>query len=485
MLKQMRKNSRIFLYILIVAFIAWLAFDAINTAQRNPYAGSIFGKKILINEYQKAYIAAKTKAILTYGDRIRDVQKDLNLEDDAWNRLILLSEAKKQKIRVGDKEIVDFIKGIGIFHDKNGKFSNSLYEQILRYSLGLTPVEFEEQVRGDLTIQKLIEKENQKVALTDEDVLKEYKFVNEKAKADYILFKAQDYLAQAVCTEDEIKSYFEKNKTAFNLPEQVNVQYIGKGFPVNTDEEKNKIRKEMKDISYELAGEKELEGVAKKFSLPVKETGFFDRETKIPDIGWDLQFANSALSLQTGDISGLIETKTGVYILKVKEKKPARQAEFAQVKEKAEKFLRAEKAAEIAKAKATEALSAIKARLEKKEKFEDITKNLSLTVKDTDAFTRNSYIQGLGVTPEFAKAVFSLKEGEVFGEPVKTHDGYAIARQTALIPIDENKYKEEKDKFREQLLAQKKYFNSMSWFFELKKRSDLRSNPDNFQSGRK
>ena len=100
-------------------------------------------------------------------------------------------------------------------------------------------------------------------------------------------------------------------------------------------------------------------------------------------------------------------------------------------------------------------------------------------------FTRNSYIQGLGVTPEFAKAVFSLKEGEVFGEPVKTHDGYAIARQTALIPIDENKYKEEKDKFREQLLAQKKYFNSMSWFFELKKRSDLRSNPDNFQSGRK
>ena len=54
-----------------------------------------------------------------------------------------------------------------------------------------------------------------------------------------------------------------------------------------------------------------------------------------------------------------------------------------------------------------------------------------------------------------------------------------------MIPIDENKYKEEKDKFREQLLAQKKYFNSMSWFFELKKQADLRSNPDNFQSGRK
>jgi peptidyl-prolyl cis-trans isomerase D len=481
MLKQIRENSRIFLYILIVAFVAWLAFDAITTTQQNPYAGSIFGKKILINDYQKAYLAAKTKALLTYGDKIRDVQKDLNLEDDAWNRLILLAEAKKQGIKVGDKEIVDFIKGIGIFHDNNGKFSNDLYGQILRYSLGLTPVEFEEQVRGDLTIQKLIEKENQNVALTDEDVLKEYKFANEKAKASYVPFKAQDYLAQAACTEDEIRSYFEKNKDAFKVPEQVNVEYIGKAFPANTDAEKDKIRKEMKDVSYELAGEKELEGVAKKFSLPVKETGLLDRETRIPDIGWDLQFANVALSLQPGDISGLVETKTGVYILKVKEKKPARQAEFAQVKEKTEKFLKAEKAEEIAKAKAAEALAAIKTRLEKKEKFEDIAKNLSLTIKETDAFTRNSYIQGLGVAPEFAKAVFSLKEGEVFGEPVKTHDGYAIARQAALIPIDENKYKEEKDKFKEQLLAQKKYFNSMSWFFELRKRADLKSNLDQSQ----
>lgn len=483
MLKQMRKNSRIFLYILIVAFVAWLAFDVINTAQRNPYAGSIFGKKVLTNDYQKAFIAARTKAILTYGEKIRDVQKDLNLEGDAWDRLILLAEAKKQKIKADDKEMVDFIKGIAIFHDKNGKFSNSLYEQILRYSLGITPVEFEEQIRGDLTIQKLLEKENEKVALTDEEILKEYKFVNEKAKADYIPFKAQDYLAQATCTEDEVKSYFEKNKAAFKIPEQVNAQYIGKVFPENAGEEKDKIRKEMKDISYELAAEKDLEGVAKKFSMQVKETGFFDRETKIPDIGWDLQFANTALSLQTGDLSGLVETKTGVYILKVKEKKPSRQAEFAEVKDKAEKSLKAQKSEDLAKAKAAEALSAIKARLDKKEKFEDIAKSMSLTLQETGAFNRNSYIQGLGAAPEFAQAAFSLKEGEIFGEPVKVHDGYVIARQTALIPIDENKYNEEKDKFKEQLLAQKKYLNSMSWFFEIKKQADLKSNLNKPQGG--
>ncbi len=483
MLKQMRKNSRVFLYILIVAFVAWLAFDAINTAQRNPYAGSIFGKKVLINDYQKAFTASRTKAILTYGDKISDVKNDLNLEGDAWDRLILLAEAKKQKISVGDKEIVDFVKGISIFHEKDGKFSKSLYEQLLRYGLGITPVEFEEQVRGDLAIQKLMEKENEKVSLTDEDVLKEYTSANEKAKADYILFKAQDYLTQASCTDDEIKSYFETNKAAFKIPEQVNVQYIGKTFSENTDEEKDKIRKEMKDISYELAAEKDLEGAAKKFSLPVKETGLFSGETKIPDIGWDLQFANTALSLKAGDISGLVETKTGVYILTVKEKKPARQAELDEVKDKAENSLKARKSEDIARAKTAEALSAIKARLDGKEKFEDIVISLSLASKETEAFSRNSYIQGLGAVPEFAQAVFSLKEGEVFGEPVKVYDGYVITRRTASVPIDENKYKEEKDKFKEQLLSQKKYFNSMTWFLGLKKRADLKSNLDKPKGG--
>lgn len=478
MLKAIRQNAKIFLYLLIAAFILWLIFDVLNFTRVNPYAGKIFNKAVPINEFQKAYTAARTKAIFTYGDKIREI-KNLDLENDAWDRLILLYETKKKKLSVSDKEVVSFIKNLGIFQEKTGKFSRRFYDELLRYSLGLTPAEFEEQIRQDLAIQKLIDKQNRIVEITDEEVLKEYKLANEKVKISYILFKAQDYLAQVTATDDEIKAFFEQNRANFTIPSQVNVQYFGKPFSNETEEEKQKIRREIKDISYEFAGKNEdLDGVAKKFSISVKETGFFDRESQIPDIGWDIDFADTALSLEQGKISSPVETKTGIYILKVKGIKPPRPAELTEVKEKVENELEKQKAENIAKTKAAETLATIETRLENKEQFEEIAKSLSLPIKETEPFDRVSYIEGLGMSPSAAKAAFSLKEGGIFNEPVKAHDGYAIIRRIAFIPIDDNKYSQEKDKFEEQLLAQKRYLNFLTWFEELKKQANLTSNLD-------
>lgn len=481
MLKQIRENARIPLYILIVAFIGLYAVSGHDT---NPQAGKIFGKKVLISDFQKAYIGARTQLIMRYGELPRDTKIEAAIEDEAWNRLIMLYEAKKERIKVNDKEIVDYVKGINAFNDKSDRFSKRQYEEILKYSFGLTPREFEQQVKENLMIGKLVDNHSQDIKLTDDDVLREYKFLNEKAKADYILFKTAGYLPQVTVTEDEMKAYFEKNKEAFNIPEKVNVEYIAKAFTDNEEETKQKIRKEMKDISYELAANTDLAGAAKKSSLEVKETGLFDRESNIPGIGYDLKFADAALALAAGQVSNPIETKAGVYIIKIKEKKPSRAAEFGEIKGSVEQALKFEKADAIAKAKAQEALSAIKAGLEKKGNFDDIAKGLSLSVKKTDAFARNQYIEGLGVAPEFAEAAFSAKQGDVFGEAVRVHDGYAIVKQDSIIPIDEKKYHEEKDKLKNMMQEQKKYFVSITWFAELKKKANLQNNIDKVRGRR-
>ena len=475
MLKQIRENARIPLYILIAAFIGLYAVMPHETAAP---AGKIFGKKILLSDFQKAYNSAKTQLKIRYGKLPDSSKLEPVIEDEAWNRLIMLYEAKKEHIKVGDKEIVDSIKGISAFNDNSGRFSKRQYEEILKYAFGLIPAEFEDQVRENLMIDKLIEKHSDNAKITDDDVLREYKFLNEKAKADYVLFRAADYLPQVAATEDEIKAYFEKNKTEFKIPAQVNAEYIAKPFPDDKEETKQKIRKEMKDISYEFGVDTDLVAAAKKFSLEVKETGFFNRETDIPGIGYDLKFADTALSLAVGQVSSPLETKTGVYIIKIKEKKPERQAALSEVKDAVEKNLKAEKADAIAKAKAQEALKAIKAALEKKESFEAAVKELSLSVKKTDAFARGQYIEGLGTTPEFAEAAFSVKQGEVFGDAVKVHDGYVIVKQDSIIPIDDKKFQEEKDKLKKALLEQKKYFASITWFNELRKKADPQSNLD-------
>ncbi|KPK42527.1 MAG: hypothetical protein AMJ78_02240 [Omnitrophica WOR_2 bacterium SM23_29] len=484
MLKKIRKNAKIFLWLLIIAFVIWLAADVILTRQGGAYAGVMFGRKVPFSEYKKAWEAARTTAIFTYGDKFRKVAENLNLDEEAWNRLILLHEAKRQGLRSDDSEVVNLIKDMAIFKDKGGNFDRKTYEYILRYTFGLTPRDFEEQVRGEITIKKLIDKQNELVQLTDEEILKEYKLINEKVKAGYVLFETEKYLSGVSYTEDELKEFFENNTRTFIIPERVNVEYFGRAFSDETEEAKDRIKKELQGISDEILEKKDFEEVAKKYSMQIKETGFFGKEDKIAGIGRSLYFANVALSLNPGQISEPIEIemRNGIYILRVKEKKEARPAKFAEVKEKAERALKTKKAEDKAKEKAKEVQLTIKSRTEKKDKFEDIIKDLSLKIEQTDAFTRNTYIKGLGLAREFINAAFSLKEGEVYNEPVKVHNGYAILKLSAFIPIDEKKYEEEKEKFKGQLLAQKRYINFLTWFYGLKERANLRSNLERLRS---
>ncbi|MDD5270245.1 MAG: SurA N-terminal domain-containing protein, partial [Candidatus Omnitrophica bacterium] len=57
----------------------------------------------------------------------RDPQVETALEEQAWDRIILLAQAKKERVKVDDKEIVAFVKKIDAFNDKDGWFSKKLY----------------------------------------------------------------------------------------------------------------------------------------------------------------------------------------------------------------------------------------------------------------------------------------------------------------------------------------------------------------------
>ncbi|MFA6356621.1 MAG: hypothetical protein WCY23_05890, partial [Candidatus Omnitrophota bacterium] len=67
----------------------------------------------------------------------------------------------------------------------------------------------------------------------------------------------------------------------------------------------------------------------------------------------------------------------------------------------------------------------------------------------------------------------SVKPGEVFGQVVKVNNGYAVVRLDSITPIDEKKYEEGKEKFKELLIAQKQFYASMTWYNEIEKKADL------------
>lgn len=530
MLKFLRKKENLkkimwgLAILIIPAFVLWGSGSAVRSRNQPKYAGRIFGKKISFRQYEASLLAYRNQYLLMFGKDFTRIARFLNLEEQAWERLILLYQAKKEKIEVTDEEVINFIRKMPLFQ-KEGVFDQEKYRTLLDYVFRTSARDFEEQIREALRIDKLKNKVMEKVTLTEEEIKNAYKNEKEKARALYIFFDPEKFKDLVHTSYEEIQDYYQTHKTEFKKPEQVNVEYIalyfdrarsevevteeeiqsyyqkhprqfstkdkkGKESVRPLEEVKNqieerliqeKVRKFLEDKIWRISddiGEEpnSFKEVAEKYQLELKETGFFGPEQVIPEIGLSYEFSIAAFSLKPGEISNIIETPKGYFIIKVKEKKEAYIAELEEVKEEIEKAVIRQKAWQLAKDKSEESLSKIK-RLAKEEKlnFSKAAERLSLAVRETEEFTRSSYISGIGQSKEFSEAAFALKPGQI-SEIISVPNGYCILSLKDIIPIDEEKFIQEKEEYAKRLLAKKKEEFYKAWLTNLKKKANLISN---------
>ncbi|MDP8293109.1 MAG: SurA N-terminal domain-containing protein, partial [Candidatus Orphnella occulta] len=104
MLKSLRnkKLMQVIMWGLVVIFAAW-GMGSMATS-RKSIAGTIFNKNISAQEYSKSYNAVLNRAKLMYGDKLPKLEKLLDLKNQAWDRLILLAEGKKKRLKATNKE---------------------------------------------------------------------------------------------------------------------------------------------------------------------------------------------------------------------------------------------------------------------------------------------------------------------------------------------------------------------------------------------
>jgi foldase protein PrsA len=122
-------------------------------------------------------------------------------------------------------------------------------------------------------------------------------------------------------TEDEMKAYFEEKKDTFNVKEQVNASHI----LVETEEKAKEVKEKLNaggDFA-ELAKEYSTDGSA---SLG-GNLGFFSRGDMVKE------FEDTAFSLEVGKVSDPVKTEFGYHIIKVIEKKAAKEANYEENKE--------------------------------------------------------------------------------------------------------------------------------------------------------
>lgn len=156
----------------------------------------------------------------------------------------------------------------------------------------------------------------------------------------------------------------------------------------------------------------------------IEKTGEFIRRSPIPSIGFNDKIAAFAFGASEGDLSDVIETDKGFYVMRLTGKNDTG---FRQLDDDLKKRI----TAELIREKKEQSLEKMLASLSAKpgatlETIAAGNKAFSI-VKADDIRWVDGYIPGYGVDRPLVEAVSGLKPG-VLSRPVKTTAGYAIVR---------------------------------------------------------
>lgn len=202
---------------------------------------------------------------------------------------IVEMELKKEKIDVSKDEIAEELE---VFKEEVG--GDEAFNAALEQS-GISEEAFEEDIEQYLGTRKLMEP----------------------------LIEVND---------DEIKAYFDENKSDFDTEEQVDARHI-----LVEDE------KEAKDLVKKIKDGEDFEELAKEHStdqgsaLMGGNLGFFTRGKMVPE------FDEKAFSMKKGEVSEPVKSEYGYHIIEVLDKKKAKKAKFKDHKDEVKNKLIDEK----------------------------------------------------------------------------------------------------------------------------------------------
>ncbi len=461
--KTARKIWIVLAIIIVPAFVLWGLGGALRSKQEAAYVGRIFGREISSMEYKDALIAVTNTAIMQYGDKLPEVQKYLNLEAQAWERLILLHETKWRKIRASDKEVIELIEAYPFFQ-RNGQFDNRIYSQTLRYLFRIQPRAFEEQTRQNIMIAKLFNQVTRKINITPEELKEEYRKANEEISLYYIAALPSDFAKQINPSDQQIKDYYEKNSLEFKLPPSFNLDYVS----VDSEEK-------AKNIITGLSKKEDLGKIAKNLGLTLKETGLFKQTDPIPGIGWSPEIASLISKLNIGQCSQPILYEKNYYFLRLKDKKEAYIPEFDKIKDKVKETVIKKGSGELAKKNSQDCLKYMKELYKQNPKLVDFgvcANKFNLKSDSTKLFKFGSYIEGIGASDDFWNAGASLKPQE-FSDVIAIPIGFFIVKVKDRTVTDGSKFEKEKTDFAQKLLSQKKQAYFSSFVDDLKKKTQI------------
>jgi peptidyl-prolyl cis-trans isomerase D len=505
------------LWLIIFAFLGTIFYSwgmGGAPGSRGGVVATVEGIEIPYSQYDKTF----NNLINFYRDQFKgqfseDLIQRLDLKTQALDALIhrklLLLESDNLNIQVSDEELVTHIQSFPAFQ-KDNKYNQTYYDNYIQFNR-LTHLDFEEGQREALRIEKLEKMISGNTLVSQTEVLDAFKAEEESVKFDYIAFSEDHFETAQPVNETDLKSYYEKNKVQFEVPDQIKVDYVKvnpKDFeeaitpneediqeyydskiatfrvektykashilfqlePTKIDE---KASDEEKQKATEEAAKKEAEDALKKiregadFAKLAEELsddpssgdkggslGEFPRGTMVPE------FEAALEKLKPGEISEPVKSPFGYHVIRLDNKTDEKIKPLAEVKDAVIKSIKETKARQ----KARRVVKRIYKATQKGSSFSEAAADQKVEVISSDFISRRKHtIPDVGPAPEFFNAAFSLADDQV-SDPIHIFEVSFILtikeRKSAYIPELDSVRKEVEEKAQEdtnKILTSKKF----------------------------
>ena len=483
MLKAFRENFKHLKWVLwlvigvflIFVFVDWGMGTTRGSAEQDV-AARVGSFRITTAEFQREYRDTEDRYKQLYGKNFTpELAKAMHLPEQVVTSLVdrhfFKEEAARLGISVTDDEVMARVlkmkdnQGRPIFV-RDGVFVGEANYRRMLAGANMTPADFEDQTRNQALLEKLNRFFTESTFVTDDEAEADFTSRTVKAKVSYVLLPSSRSAAPAV-TDAEAEAHFKANQATYVQPEKRKAAYllvdsakirsaisvtdadVAAEYNANLDQFKKKEEVRARHILYKsegsaaqdaaakakaesalkrLKGGADFEAVAKAESedpgskASGGDLGSFDRGRMVKE------FEDAAFGAEPGALVGPVKTPFGYHVIQVLSKTGERAQPIFEVSSMIRQRLIDQRTTDEARRVARDLSDRIKKKGDKVS-ADDLRKLAGATVTfgETEFISRNDATPGLGSSPAFNQALFSLKVGET-SDPASTTPGEAILR---------------------------------------------------------
>jgi peptidyl-prolyl cis-trans isomerase D len=493
-------------------FLVWGTGDSGSFS--GGYAARVNGTSIPVEEYMRNYDHIRKIYEQVYGQALTpEMEKQMGLKKLALDNLIdtvlVRREAKRMGMRVSAEEIQSAIAAVPAFQ-KNDGFDFQQYQQMLK-GARMTPKDFEKGQQDELLIKKAKQKIKDKATISDDEALQAFRKQNDKLDLQFVSFAPADVKGEVKLSEEELKSYLQSHHEEFKTPEQVSIYYamadprkLAVKSTVTDDEAETFYRKnidryqgkdgilpfsEVKEQAhedalyakrtrdaYEMTADVinknrktgDINAASAALGIKPADTPFFTVLAPAAQLAGETEVIRRALAMKEGELGGPVETARGIYILKLKERKPAAIPPLPRIRSQVESRVMADKAIELARKKAEKSLASLLA----KEK-----PAVQLQETGNFGYSAGGDIPAIGKAPDLMEAAFALTTAApVAKTPYNVGDRWFAVKLKSRSETNSAEFQKKKEQLKQELLPRKQQEAVDAWLKGLRDKTKIEIN---------